>query len=210
MKRIDSQRRKEFSGFTLADALQIIGQDDLALWEPEAVEIPTSAFFEERMERMQLFDMTLSEMARQILIEAIFEEAGQPFKHLKIFKSVSLEGKEAGGFVDYLIAPSRLLPRTPLLCVAEAKKDDFERGMAQCLAEMHVCARQNEAEETATTVYGIVSNGATWQFFKRTPDGQYIRSGIYAITALPLLLGVLTHIFEDCDHIAQQRLQKIF
>jgi hypothetical protein len=35
------------------------------------------------------------------------------------------------GKADYVMAPHRAYLETPLLCVAEAKKDDFERGAAQ-------------------------------------------------------------------------------
>jgi hypothetical protein len=48
--------------------------------------------------------------------------------------------------------------------VVEAKKDDFEGGWAQCLAAMLAAQRMND--EPAQTVFGIVSNGNSWQIGK--------------------------------------------
>ena len=121
---------REFSRFTLASALALLQIDTLGEWIPEVEPVKPSAFHIERMRRLRVFDTSLSEMAKQLLIEAVFEEALQPFPALKVFKIVPLRTAQAHGFVDYLIAPNRTLPQTPLLCVAEAKKDDFERGLA--------------------------------------------------------------------------------
>ena len=56
------------------------------------------------------------------------------------------------------------LINTPLLAVAEAKKQNFEEGWGQCLAEMIACQKINPDENI--TVYGIVSTGLVWEFGK--------------------------------------------
>jgi hypothetical protein len=186
---------KEFSRFTLAESLALLGLDTLNEWLPEVPTVEPSAFHRERMQRLRVFDTSLSEMAKQLLIEAVFEEALQSFPALKVFKIVPLRSAAAGGFVDYLIAPNRTLPQVPLLCVAEAKKDDFERGLAQCLAELHVCAAKNTEAGHAVVVYGIISNGQGWQFLRRDLDGSVAVTPLYALTDLPRLLGILRSIF---------------
>jgi hypothetical protein len=50
----------------------------------------------------------------------------------------------------------------PILLMAEAKKDNFEEGWGQCLAEMIAAQQINEQPDWA--VYGIVSNGKLWEF----------------------------------------------
>ena len=186
---------KEFSRFTLTEALALLKLDTLGEWIPEVERIEPSAFHLERMQRLKVFDTSLSEMAKQLLIEAVFEEALQTFPAFKVFKIVPLKSEAAGGFVDYLIALNRTLPQAPFLCVAEAKKDDFERGLAQCLAELHVCAEKNAAEGHAVPLYGIISNGQGWQFCRRALDGSVVVTSLYALTDLPHLLGILRSIF---------------
>jgi hypothetical protein len=58
--------------------------------------VEPSAFHLERMQRLKVFDTSLSEMAKQLLIEAVFEEALQLFPALKVFKIVPLKSHEAG------------------------------------------------------------------------------------------------------------------
>jgi len=189
---------KEFSRFTLAEALALLKLETLQEWVPQVSPIEPSTFHLERMQRLRVFDTSLSEMAKQLLIEAVFEEALQAFPTLKVFKIVPLRTAEAGGFVDYLVTPNRTLPQTPLLCVAEAKKDDFERGLAQCLAELHVCAEKNREADRSVVLYGIISNGQGWQFCRRDLDGSAAVTPLYALTDLPRLLGILQMIFQAC------------
>ena len=73
------------------------------------------------------------------------------------------------GVPDYFVAywPDGVMDKliyTPLLAVAEAKRDDFIGGWAQCLSEMIACQKLNADE--SLTIYGIVSSGIIWQFGK--------------------------------------------
>ena len=85
-----------------------------------------------------------------------------------MWKGAALESDTLIGTADYLIAPKRAYLAYPLLCVTEAKRDDFEQGRTQCVAEMIACRDNNHREAFDTDVYGIVSNGQGWQFYKLT------------------------------------------
>ena len=67
---------------------------------------------------------------------------------------------------------------TPLIILVEAKKNDFDQGWGQCIAE--IIAAQKINADTDFPVYGIVSDGTLWQF------------GIY----LPVLFGAIHAIFK--------------
>lgn len=193
-------KKREFSGFSLAEAFAQVGIEDIQLWQIDAAPRPPSDFYQERLRRIEsVFDTTLSEQAKQLVIEVVFEEVAFAFSKLKIFKEAPLRGDEAGGFVDYLITPRRALPGTPLLCVAEAKKDNFEKGMAQCLVEMAVCAELNEKAGKSLDVFGIVTNGTGWQLYKREQSGAVWQSGVYGLMPPDLLLGVLSYVLARCE-----------
>ena len=83
--------------------------------------------------------------------------------------------------------------------MTEAKKDDFEKGAAQCVAEMVVCRETNTTDGHFIDVHGIVSNGQGWEFYKLSTDGKIYSTGTYAITALPQLLGVLNYVCSECS-----------
>lgn len=112
---------------------------DLNSWEMNAPSIEPSAFFQQRLKRLEAFDLQSYERSKELLIDAFCEEAIQSFSKLKIWKGAGLEGDAVIGSVDYLIAERKRYLEAPLLCVAEAKKDDFEQGLAQCLVEMQAC-----------------------------------------------------------------------
>lgn len=191
--------RRSFSQFTLTDALTLVNHRLLAPWTLSVPPRAPSPFFMERLQRLEVFDTARSEAAKLLLVDAFFEEALQPYRHeLRTFKEASLVGTQAGGAVDYLVAPASLVPTTPLLCVAEAKKDDFERGLAQCLVELHTCAQINAQAEHTVPVFGIVTNGTTWQFYRRAIDGAISESLPYGLVNQELLLGVLDYLFGQC------------
>ncbi|WP_395138876.1 hypothetical protein [Armatimonas sp.] len=197
-------KKREFSGFSLAEALALTEVERFQPWAIPAQDRLASSFFHERQNRLKIFDTFLSESAKQLLIELIFEEVGLPYQNLKIFKGVALNGREIGGFVDYLIAPNRVLPGTPLLCVVEAKKDNFEKGMAQCLVEMHVCAEKNQDAGQELDTYGIVSNGSGWQFYKRDTQNIYWQSEGYGVQPLEPVLGAVDYVLARCLENAEK------
>ncbi|MBE9056370.1 hypothetical protein [Sphaerospermopsis sp. LEGE 08334] len=70
------------------------------------------------------------------------------------------------GIPDYMIAQrsprGKVILEKPYLIIVEAKKDNFEEGWGQCLAEL-VAAQKINGEENSR-LFGIVSNGKLWEF----------------------------------------------
>jgi hypothetical protein len=190
--------RKSFSEFDLASALEWVGILETEAWEIPAATKEPSAFFEEKMRRLVLFDTSRSEGAKLLLVDAFFEEAGQPYTNLRIFKETTIQGERSGGLLDYLVAPRGAVPTTPFVCVTEAKKDDFDKGLAQCLVEMQTSAELNTKAGKSIDVFGIVTNGQGWQFYLRTTEARWFGTQTYAITDPPRLLGILDYIFSRC------------
>jgi hypothetical protein len=106
------------------------------------------------------------------------------------------------GEPDYLLSVwpqgvTRSLLTKPLLAVAEAKRDDFEKGWGQCLAEMIACQKLNEKE--TIPVYGVVTNGLLWQFGKLEGNQFTLHTYPYGISDLPKVFGILQYIFAECE-----------
>ena len=85
-----------------------------------------------------------------------------------------------------------------LLCVVEAKKDNFEKGLAQCLIELHACAENNRAAGREYAVYGIVTNSQGWQFYRLETSGEVFETGLFSSTNTAQLLGMLDGLFAHC------------
>nr|VFJ64874.1 MAG: hypothetical protein BECKFW1821C_GA0114237_100662 [Candidatus Kentron sp. FW] len=91
---------------------------------------------------------------------------------LRVWSHVPYNVDEKAGLVgepDYLIAPRTKYGgmARPALCVIEAKRDDFEFGWAQALAEMVASTLSG-----ATFCYGVVTTGKLWEFGKLA-DGAF-------------------------------------
>ncbi len=102
------------------------------------------------------------------------------------------------GTPDYIIATRSPLGKTvltmPILIVVEAKRNDFEQGWGQCLAELVAAQKLNENE--ALPVYGIVTDGKRWEFGKFIHDQFMQNSRGYSVDQLAQLFGVLQQIFD--------------
>jgi hypothetical protein len=109
---------------------------------------------------------------------------------------------ELSGIPDYMISKRSergvIVFEQPHIAVIEAKKDDFTAGWAQCSLEMVTIQKINQT--TNIPIFGIVSNGETWEFAKLT-DTQFIfyRQRL-DITNLDALFSTLVSILEICKN----------
>ena len=191
-------KRRKYATFSLRDAMQLIPSEQFIPWTPSEIARSPSETLLTNLRNLEAFDMKTSEAAKVLLMDLIFAEVVPSHPQLKIWKEVILIPDTLTGVADYVIAPKRAYLETPLLCVTEAKRDDFERGTAQCVAEMFACQWHNRQENHRTDVFGIVSNGQDWRFYKLTEANQTFESSIYPITNLPELLGILDAVCGEC------------
>jgi len=140
---------------------------------------------------------------RENFIFPFLQQAWKRHQRLKLWanKSLALDG-ELVGEPDYLISAriegvvSKLINK-PLLAVAEAKKEDFEKGWAQCLAEMIACQKLNHNEEAV--VYGIVSTGLVWEFGKLAGNVFTRHPLAYSISEPEKVMGLIDFVFGECE-----------
>jgi hypothetical protein len=195
---VDTPRRKAFSKFTLAEAYKQLGIDNLIPWEVSFTPVAPTAAFQIHMQRLQAFDLQRSEEGKKLLIDAILLEAIQGFEMLKLWKGAAFEAPFAHGTADYLMTENKGYFEAPLLCVIEAKKDDFEQGLAQCLVEMLACQWNNQELGRAFDIFGIVTNGEGWKFYRLATDNQVWETLMFSISGIEAILGQLNYVFREC------------
>ncbi len=84
----------------------------------------------------------------------------------------------------------------PLVTVGDAKKEDFQGGWAQTLAEMVTCRNLNGNDEIA--VYGVVCTGNIWEFGMLKGNIFYQNDVSYSLgTSANLIIGILDSIFSE-------------
>ena len=193
------QRKKPFSSFTYREAFKHLGVTELKRWMISAQPIPISDFFRQRLDRLQRSDLESLEVSKTLLIDAICEEGLEGFNRLKVWKGAYLEEDNVCGNADYLIAERRAYLEAPFVFAIEAKKDDFEQGAAQCLVEMQTCQLIYQKLGRQIDIYGIVTNGEGWKFYRLAGNQEVSESLLYGIGEMSILLGLLHSIFQQCE-----------
>jgi hypothetical protein len=193
-------KKKNFSSFTPTEAFKRLKIKEVKAWQFEVSAIEPSAFFQEHLQRLgAAFDLQSCEESKKLLIDAICEEAIYGCEQLRVWKGAPLADEATSGYVDYLIAERKGYLEAPFLCIVEAKKDDFEQGMAQCLVEMKACQYNNQQIGQLLDVFGIVSNGEGWRFYRLRRDGLVDETTLYSVGNMADLLGRLRYIFQLCE-----------
>ncbi len=162
---------------------------------------PSEWFQQEFAFNMQQFDFAESETARcQALIFPVLREVYKAYaEDYVLWIDASLAYDETlTGTPDYFIATKselggRILG-TPLIIVVEAKKNDFELGWGQCLAEL--IAAQKINGDAAFPVYGIVTDGMLWQFGRLVDDSFTQNITPFSLGDLPRLFGAIDAVFK--------------
>ncbi len=162
---------------------------------------PSEQFLEEFEFCVQHIDIYASEAARcEAIIFPILKEVYKPYAKdyaLWIKKAIAYD-EILNGTPDYLIATRSELGLpvvgTPLIILVEAKKNDFDMGWGQCIAEL--LAAQKINDDPDTPIYGIVSDGTTWEFGLLDGD-TFTRNRInVSMHNLPQLFGAIDTVFK--------------
>lgn len=98
------------------------------------------------------------------------------------------------GFCDFLISrsSSQLIIKSPVIIIVEAKNDNIQSGLGQCIAEMYAAQIFNQRQgDTLKTIYGSVTTGTNWKFLKLVNQIVQIDVHEYFLNDLSLLLGFL-------------------
>ena len=86
----------------------------------------------------------------------------------------------------------------PVMTVVEAKKNDIEIGLGQCIAQMIAARQFNEgARRAGSPVYGCVTTGETWQFLRLADRAALLNSQRYYLDNVSSILGVLQTICQE-------------
>lgn len=154
---------------------QIITVEKLVDFEP----IAPSEFLTEALKRFTPLATAINtEKARsEYLIAPILSEIVTLNSHASLFSGKSFTADPSmglNGFVDFLLTanPDKLVIKAPIVTIIEAKNENINDGLAQCIATMYAAFLVNRRDSKigAKTVYGSVTTGQVWRFLALTPN----------------------------------------
>jgi hypothetical protein len=99
------------------------------------------------------------------------------------------------GFCDFLISrsPQQSVIQSPVIAIVEAKNENIELGLGQCIAEMVAAQIFNQRKGLEISrIFGAVTTGSTWKFMQL--EGNVIDLDLteYFLNQVSKILGILS------------------
>ncbi|MDZ8108496.1 MAG: hypothetical protein RM338_23125 [Nostoc sp. DedQUE12a] len=103
--------------------------------------------------------------------------------------------KGLNGFCDFLIScsPEQLFITSPVIAVVEAKNENIEAGLGQCMAEMIASQIFNQQKgKQVTQILGAVTTGSNWKFMQLQGTTIEVDLNEYFLNQVGKILGILS------------------
>ncbi|MCV3216377.1 hypothetical protein OGM63_23170 [Plectonema radiosum NIES-515] len=132
-----------------------------------------------------------------IIAPILFELKKQLVNRISLFSGKEFNvAPEIGlsGFCDFLISlsPEQLFIQAPVVTIVEAKNDNIQSGLGQCIAEMIAAKLFNERKENKIEIiYGVVTTGSVWKFMRLIEQRIEVDLDEYFIQDIGKILGIL-------------------
>ncbi len=191
-----------YSDFTLNDVRKSLGKiiKRAQLFEIiESIELPK--WLREILDKGMPLAF-ISEKARSEFIVVPILLAVRELNHnsFSIYSGQRLDVEPSCGLTgecDFILTNTPPLPilQSPIISIVEAKKNDIEKGLGQCAAQMVGAQSFNQQEgNDIKMIFGCVTTGEDWQFLKLENDTIYIDNNRYYIVDVDKILGIFQSI----------------
>jgi len=146
-----------------------------------------------------------TEKARsELIVTPILVELRKQFDYQISFfsgKEFNIDSEKGlNGFCDFLISRSseQLLIKTPVVALVEAKNDNIQAGLPQCMAEMIEARIFNERKNNhITEIYGVVTTGTNWKFLRYIKQTIEVDLNDYFIDNISKIIGILKYLVDS-------------
>ena len=190
----------DFSLSSVKKAFQLQLIEKIDLFKETSDLSPSHLLNEMIKENLPLALASNTEKSRsEMLITPILIDLRRQFANrIGIFSGINFTVDPAQGLngnCDFLISYSEelLLVTAPIITLVEAKKEDLNGGLGQCIAEMIAAQRFNQQEgNEITEIYGVVTSGTLWKFLKLSENQVFLDLTEYYLGDLPKILGILS------------------
>jgi hypothetical protein len=145
-----------------------------------------------------------TEKARsELIIAPILVEVRKKYlDKASLFSGVELNiDRDSGlnGVCDFLLSrsPSQLMLKAPVVVVVEAKKENINGALGQCIAEMWAAKLFNQQHENdMSVIYGAATTGNDWKFLRLSDRLVEIDLTEYQLSNIDKILGILSLSFQ--------------
>ncbi|MCC3493103.1 MAG: hypothetical protein JGK30_16050 [Microcoleus sp. PH2017_40_RAT_O_B] len=138
-----------------------------------------------------------------IIAPALLEVKRLLNRQISVFSGTDFTVDTAAGLngvCDFLISrsPEQFEIEAPAVMLVEAKRDNINSGLGQCIAEMVAAQRFNEINNNPIPIiYGSVTTGTAWRFMKL--EGQVVTIDVsdYPFPPVETILSMLVWMVRE-------------
>ena len=191
-----------YSSFTLSKASRTFHLE--TVWQPalfaDIEPLEPSGHLTVTLERQLPFALAMgTEKAKsELIIAPVLVEFYLHFEsRVSLFSGIdfNVDANEGlTGVCDFLVSlsPWQFSLEAPVIILVEAKDDNLEVGLGQCVAEMVAAQRFNaDAGNDIPCVYGAITTGINWRFLKLKGQQLYVDMMVYTLERCDKILGIL-------------------
>jgi hypothetical protein len=119
---------------------------------------------------------------------------------ISLFSGADFDAEPASklnGFCDFIITRSPQQPQivSPVMVIFEAKRENINEGLGQCIAGMVGAQRFNQRNNTPIDpIYGCVTTGSVWKFLSLSKTTLTFDLTDHLLSQADKILGILMHI----------------
>ncbi|MEH2265743.1 hypothetical protein [Nostoc sp.] len=188
--------RKTF-GLTISDKIDIF---------PSVQEVECPPLLAELLrENVPLALASNTEKSRSEMIIAPILIAVRKYlnNQISLFSGIDFTVDSAQGLngnCDFIISrsPELLILNAPVITIVEAKKENINAGLGQCVAEMLAAKLFNDREgNNIQAIYGTVTTGTNWKFLRLIGQVIEIDLSEYYINDIGKIIGILSNILTE-------------
>ncbi|MCC3409652.1 MAG: hypothetical protein JGK17_29700 [Microcoleus sp. PH2017_10_PVI_O_A] len=163
-------------------------------------ELESSSFLEETLQYsvpLAISSNTEKSRSEMIIAPILIELRKQLNSEISFFSGIDFTvdaEKGLNGNCDFMISrsPELLVLTAPVMIIVEAKKENINGGLGQCVAEMLAARIFNEREgNQIATIYGCVTSGTNWRFLRLKEQVIEIDLTEYYLIDVNKILGIL-------------------
>jgi len=146
-----------------------------------------------------------TEKARsEFIIAPILAEIRLLFQNkISLFSGVVLNVNPQQGLTgtcDFILSLSseQLMVDAPVVAVVEAKNENINVGIPQCMAELIACRIINDRQQRdIAAIYGCVTTGTVWKYLKYSNNTVVVDLDDYYIREVDKILGIFKFMIES-------------
>ncbi len=166
-------------------------------------ELEQSAWLKETLGLAKIIPLNSEKAKSELIIMPILADSVKRNQEkISLYSGIFMNADDKQGLngeCDFVFSnkPHSYFLESPVFALVEAKNDNIDYGLAQCIAQMLGAVIFNQKHDVSVPcIYGCVTTGNDWQFIKLENNHVLIDDRRYYLDNVGRLLGIFQYIIN--------------